>query len=65
MNRQVNYCSFCGKADYEVKTLLAAPVNALICDECVDTAVAVIAAIRLDSSDPYIWRDPFGQQPKL
>ncbi len=35
------YCSFCGKAQYEVAVLVQGPV-ALICDECVQTCTEVI-----------------------
>jgi len=34
-NEIMRYCSFCGKAQYEVKKLVAGPA-AFICDECID-----------------------------
>lgn len=34
-NELMRYCSFCGKAQYEVKKLVAGPA-AFICDECID-----------------------------
>jgi hypothetical protein len=36
-------CSFCGKSNTEVKTLVAGP-GVFICDECVDLSVTVVAA---------------------
>ena len=32
------YCSFCGKSDDEVKTLIAGP-DVFICDECIDVCI--------------------------
>jgi ATP-dependent Clp protease ATP-binding subunit ClpX len=34
-NELMRYCSFCGKAQYEVKKLVAGPA-AFICDECIE-----------------------------
>jgi hypothetical protein len=39
--RRVYRCSFCGKAQTEVKTLVAGP-GAFICDECVQLCQSVI-----------------------
>jgi hypothetical protein len=36
-------CSFCGKANTEVKTLVAGP-GVFICNECVDLSVTIVAA---------------------
>ena len=36
-----NYCSFCGKAQSEVKRLIAGP-SVFICDECVDLCKGII-----------------------
>lgn len=36
-------CSFCGKPNTEVKTIVAGP-GVFICDECVDLSVTVVAA---------------------
>lgn len=40
------YCSFCGKSDLEVDVMLAGPVLAFICDECVELAVETVAQKR-------------------
>ena len=34
------YCSFCGKADHEVKHIVEGP-TVFICDECVSLCVAI------------------------
>lgn len=39
----VAYCSFCGKPNTEVRRLVAGP-GVLICDECVDLSVGIIAS---------------------
>jgi hypothetical protein len=36
-------CSFCGKSNTEVKTLVAGP-GVFICNECVDLSVTIVAA---------------------
>ena len=41
MAKRLYRCSFCGKAQTEVKTLVAGP-GVFICDECVDLCQAVI-----------------------
>lgn len=43
------YCSFCGKSQHEAEVMLAGPVNAFICDECVETAVIRIAEKRKET----------------
>src|ERR1700744_1477176 len=35
------YCSFCGKSQYEVRKLIAAP-TVFICDECVELCMEII-----------------------
>jgi hypothetical protein len=40
--KRVYRCSFCGKAQTEVKTLVAGP-GVFICDECVQLCQAIIA----------------------
>lgn len=45
----VLYCSFCGKADYEVGLLIAGPAS-LICDGCVEACVEIIAEHRQEPS---------------
>jgi hypothetical protein len=37
----VLYCSFCGKTQHEVKSLVAGP-HVFICDECIDVCVDII-----------------------
>jgi len=36
------YCSFCGKSQHEVRTLVAGPASVFICDECVELCIDVI-----------------------
>src|SRR5689334_14906466 len=36
-------CSFCGKSNTEVRTLIAGP-GVFICNECVDLSVSIVAA---------------------
>jgi hypothetical protein len=36
------YCSFCGKSQHEVRTLIAGPASLFICDECVELCIDVI-----------------------
>jgi hypothetical protein len=36
------YCSFCGKSQHEVRTLVAGPPPSFICDECVELCIDVI-----------------------
>ncbi len=36
------HCSFCGKSQDEVATMVAGAVNVAICDECVRIAVAAV-----------------------
>src|SRR4029078_472645 len=38
-------CSFCAKAEHEVRRLIAGPAVQL-CDECVDLSLGIIAAVR-------------------
>ena len=37
------YCSFCGKAQHEVRHLIGGPALLFICDECVDLCSGIIA----------------------
>jgi hypothetical protein len=36
------YCSFCGKSQHEVRTLVAGPSRLFICDECVELCTDII-----------------------
>ena len=38
----MQYCSFCGKSEDQVKKMLAGPSGVCICDECVDACLAII-----------------------
>jgi hypothetical protein len=39
---KTQYCSFCGKSQHEVRTLVAGPAALFICDECVELCIDVI-----------------------
>jgi hypothetical protein len=39
----ISCCSFCGKANTKVKTLVAGP-GVFICDECIDLSATIVAA---------------------
>ena len=46
-------CSFCGKSEDKVRNLFAGPNGAYICNECVETCMAMIdneQCARVDSS---------------
>lgn len=45
-----NFCSFCGKPENDVEVLVSGP-KVFICDECVETAVDVIAEQKQQSMD--------------
>jgi ATP-dependent Clp protease ATP-binding subunit ClpX len=49
--KRVYRCSFCGKSQTEVKTLVAGP-GVFICDECVQLCQAVIASKAATSEVP-------------
>jgi hypothetical protein len=58
------YCSFCGKSQYDVKTLIAGP-NSFICEACValcDDIIAHSAVRALLAEDQ---RDGGGETPRL
>ena len=40
-NKNILYCSFCGKSQHEVRKLIAGP-TVFICDECVELCMAII-----------------------
>lgn len=44
-SRKTKYCSFCGKREDEVFKMVEGP-GANICDECVETAAAVVKAAK-------------------
>ena len=37
-NKNILYCSFCGKSQHEVRKLIAGP-TVFICDECVELCI--------------------------
>lgn len=39
--RAICYCSFCGKADHEVRRLVSGPM-VFICNECIEMAQEVV-----------------------
>ena len=40
-NKNILYCSFCGKSQHEVRKLIAGP-TVFICDECVELCMDMI-----------------------
>ena len=47
-NKNILYCSFCGKSQHEVKKLIAGP-TVFICDECVELCMDIIKEESKDS----------------
>ena len=47
-NKNILYCSFCGKSQHEVKKLIAGP-TVFICDECVELCMDIIKEEKKDS----------------
>ena len=47
-NKNILYCSFCGKNQHEVKKLIAGP-TVFICDECVELCMDIIKEEKKDS----------------
>ena len=39
------YCSFCGRTEHEVRTMIAGP-TVFICNECVADCVTIIARLK-------------------
>ncbi len=50
-NKNILYCSFCGKSQHEVRKLIAGP-TVFICDECVDLCNDIIREEILDQEQP-------------
>ena len=44
-NKNILYCSFCGKSQHEVRKLIAGP-TVFICDECVELCMDIIKGKR-------------------
>ncbi len=51
-NKNILYCSFCGKSQHEVKKLIAGP-TVFICDECVELCMDIINEENKDSLVKY------------
>ena len=51
-NKNILYCSFCGKSQHEVKKLIAGP-TVFICDECVELCMDIIKEENKDSLVEY------------
>ena len=51
-NKNILYCSFCGKSQHEVKKLIAGP-RVFICDECVELCMDIIKEENKDSLVKY------------
>lgn len=44
------YCSFCGKSQHEVLTLIAGP-SVFICEECTDLCIGILAKTMGDTEN--------------
>ena len=51
-NKNILYCSFCGKSQHEVKKLIAGP-TVFICDECVELCMDIIREENKDTLVKY------------
>ena len=51
-NKNILYCSFCGKSQHEVKKLIAGP-TVFICDECVELCMDIIQEENKDTLVKY------------
>ena len=49
------YCSFCGKDDTQVATIVAGPDRAGICNECIDLCADIINPAKLGSREYDSW----------
>ena len=49
-NKNILYCSFCGKSQHEVRKLIAGP-TVFICDECVELCMGII---KEESKDTFV-----------
>ena len=49
-NKNILYCSFCGKSQHEVRKLIAGP-TVFICDECVELCMDII---KEESNDSFV-----------
>ena len=51
------YCSFCGKAQHEVRHLIGGPALLFICDECVELCSGIIAKRKAQAATIEIGND--------
>lgn len=58
-NKPTLYCSFCGKNQYEVKSLIAGP-TVFICDECVILCNEILDEKR-ETSKVKVFAPEFGE----
>ena len=58
-NKNILYCSFCGKSQHEVKKLIAGP-TVFICDECVELCMDIIK----EESKTSLIKHQEGSQPQ-
>lgn len=54
------YCSFCGKSDADVHTMISGP-SVFICDECVELCAGIVEEnIARHATVATPWEDPHG-----
>ena len=59
-NKNILYCSFCGKSQHEVRKLIAGP-TVFICDECVELCMDII---KEESKDSFVRNQEGVPSPK-
>ena len=59
-NKNILYCSFCGKSQHEVRKLIAGP-TVFICDECVELCMDII---KEESKDTFVKHQDGVPSPK-
>jgi ATP-dependent Clp protease ATP-binding subunit ClpX len=59
-NKNILYCSFCGKSQHEVRKLIAGP-TVFICDECVELCMDII---KEESKDTFVKHEDGLPSPK-
>ena len=63
-NKNILYCSFCGKSQHEVRKLIAGP-TVFICDECVELCNDIIREELLESEGVVVKDDKIVDFEKL
>ena len=48
---RITFCSFCGKAQNEVRKMIAGPASVQICDSCVSVCKTIIDRELADATD--------------